>query len=479
MTNGRTMLFNTAAFIIFITCVTFFYYLLPCIIKHPGTQPVFLIISGLFFYAYNDPAYALCLMAVVLLNEAFFFASRSCFAKGYASRARLFTVSGIAVDVFILFFFKYSGPAASLLFKDAGITGFLLSIPLPLGISFYIFHAISLLSDSLRDHPGLTDTPVTFTDILCYMTFFPNSVSGPISRFRDFRPQIHRHYFKDVDLRRVFEYLLTGYFFKVSIADNIQNYTTYLTETDFYGGSPLRILLQMFGYSCQIFSDFAGYSYIAIGLGLLLGINLPENFNFPYISESLTEFWRRWHISLSSWLKEYIYIPLGGNRKGQARTCLNLMAVMLIGGIWHGSGLKYLFWGALHGLLLVIDKLLMRLLPLKKPSPAPLRILRIILTFIIVSWLWLFFKMKDFNAVMAVTRQMFTGWDSLRSFDPKEILMLCFYMLPVFMFHMFYLLKDRLHNRGDKDIRFPLYAVMILFLLLNRGTSDAFIYFKY
>ncbi len=473
------MLFNTLSFIIFIICVTLAYYLLPCFIKHPGTQTVILIISGLFFYAYNHPAHALCLIVVILINEAFFFSSRSCFRKGHTSRACFLTISGISVNVLILFFFKYCGLAASTLFGNGSISELFLSIPLPLGISFYIFHAISLLANSQKNDFDIAGTPVSFTDILCYMTFFPNSVSGPITSFKDFRPQICRHYFKDADLRKTFEYLLTGYFFKVSIADNIQNYTTYLTETDFSGGSPVRILSQMFGYSCQIFSDFAGYSYIAIGLGVLLGIKLPQNFNFPYISQSLTEFWRRWHMSLSAWLKEYIYIPLGGNRKGRVRTYLNLMTVMLIGGIWHGSESKYLLWGALHGLLLVFEKLMMHLFPSKKKFPAPIRFLKIIMTFTIVSWLWLFFKMKNLNAVMAITYQMFTGWNSILSFDSREILMLCFYMLPVFLLHLFYILKEHLTRTRNINLRFPLYAVMILFLLLNRGTSDAFIYFQY
>ena len=420
------MLFNSLSFIIFVICVTLIYYILPRFIRYEGTQRLVLIFSGLFFYAYNRLYYAVCLLAVALLNGACFFAARRLIIAGRAKAARFIIAGGICIDVLILFFFKYSG------------------VLFPLGISFYIFHAISMLADSVNKERGIADAPVRLTDILCYMTFFPNSVSGPITRFKDFLPQPGRHSFKEADKRKAFEYLLLGYFFKAAVADNIQNYTTYLGETDFTGLSPLRILFQMFGYSCQIFADFAGYSYIAIGLGLLLCIRLPQNFNFPYISQSLTEFWRRWHMSLSGWLKEYIYIPLGGNRKGTLRTCINLMAVMLIGGIWHGSEWKYFIWGALHGLLLVTERMLSRASGQKKSSSVPAKALRTFITFFIVSWLWLFFKMKDPGAVIRITRQMLTGWSSIRDVDPKEILMLCFYMCPVFMLHLIYKLARTL-----------------------------------
>ena len=480
------MLFNSTAFIIFIFAVTLLYYLVPLIIKKQGVQSWILILSGLFFYAYLNLFYALSLLICCIFNELIVLGMHGFYQKQNKKGIKILAGSAIAVNVFILFFFKYSGMFATLLLGEGELTSFFIGLPLPLGISFYIFHAISMLADIngnsqiFFEKSGRWDR---FVGIMCYMTFFANSVSGPVTKYNDFEPQIKRHYFKEVDLKKVFEYLLLGYFFKVCVADNMQNYTILLTEKQFGGVSPLAIMIQMFGYSCQIFADFAGYSYIAIGVALLLGYSLPQNFNFPYISKNITEFWKRWHISLSSWLKQYVYFSLGGNRKGKIRTYFNLMAVMLIGGIWHGADWKYLLWGGLHGLLLVIERIFANLTNKKRNSEKKelfaVGLIRMIITFIIVSWLWLFFKMEGYEAVFGATRQMFTGWEDVMAMDTTGLLMACFYMLPVFAFHGVYIAKEKGLLFTGKNWKYVFYAVMILSLLLNRGTSDAFIYFQY
>ena len=478
------MLFNSSAFIVFICAVVLVYYLAPCVIKQQGIQSWILVFSGLFFYGYNSPYCMASLIICCLFNEAVLSVMEAMAKMKSKAGMKAVMVFGVAVNVAALVFFKYGGLfAKTILGENHHIASYLLGLPIPLGISFYIFHAISMTVDSGKKGTDLeySETAVKrLVKVLCYMSFFPNSVSGPIIRYDNFSSQIKRHYFKEVDKIKVFEYLLLGYFFKTVVADNIQNYTIILAERQFMGTSPIRILVGMFGYSCQIFADFAGYSYIAIGLGLLLGFKLPQNFNFPYISKSVKEFWRRWHMSLSAWLKTYIYIPLGGNRKGVIRTYLNLMIVMLIGGIWHGGAWKYLLWGALHGLLLVIERILSGLFNKKdneKTNPV-MGIIKILITFTIVSWLWLFFKMDSHTAVLNATKQVFTGWEDIWAFNTSEAVMACFYMLPVFGFHGVYVLKEKGVLKGN-NWKYIFYAVMIIGILLNRGTSDAFIYFDY
>ena len=477
-------LFDSTSFLIFLCVVALLYYLLPILLKKDGLQTLILIGAGVSFYAGLDVFYALSLSGCCLINEAFVIVMYRFHTKGNDRAKKAAAGIGIAVNVLILFFFKYSGLFSMLIFGDGELTSFFLGLPLPLGISFYTFHAVSMLAD-LSGGTEAEEAENGFwkrsAGVFCYLTFFANSVSGPVTKYNDFRPQIRRHFFKEVDLRKIFEYLVLGYFFKLCVANNIQNYTIDLTETDFSGRSPITILVQMFAYSCQIFADFAGYSYIAIGIALLFGYRLPKNFDFPYISKSITEFWKRWHISLSSWLKQYIYFSLGGNRKGKVRTYINLMVVMLVGGIWHGADWKYLLWGALHGLFLVLERMGSHLMTgrEKKKENALLSFVRMIVSFTIVSWLWLFFKMNGYGAVLSATKQIFTGWRYMMVIDTTAILMACFYMFPVFAFHAVYLAGRNGKWLKGENWKYFFYGAMLLALLLNRGTSSAFIYFQY
>ena len=229
---------------------------------------------------------------------------------------------------------------------------FLLKLPLPIGISFFVFHNISLLVDLTRQKAA----PPTLTSVFLYIIFFPQLVAGPITRAEMFMPQIKPKYFVEIPFVEAAKWILTGYFFKLYVANNLNEMTSYMSFPLYETLQTQDRWLLVFLYSYQIYADFFGYSAIAIGLGLLFGYRLPINFNLPYISTSFSEFWTRWHISLSTWLRTYLYIPLGGNRHGVWRTYLNLMIVMGLGGLWHGAGLGYLMWGLLHGLLLVIER---------------------------------------------------------------------------------------------------------------------------
>ncbi|MEQ8682884.1 MAG: MBOAT family O-acyltransferase, partial [Cyclobacteriaceae bacterium] len=220
---------------------------------------------------------------------------------------------------------------------------FLIAIPLPIGISFFTFQGISLLVDAYRNRAGTSDQirVLPFWKLLfhtsLYISLFPQLVAGPIVKAHDFYPQIRTKYLSGIQWNYVFQHVVTGYFLKMVVADNLKDFTGELVWPSFERFSSVELLVYLFGYSMQIFADFAGYSLIAIGISGLFGYIIPQNFNFPYVASGFSDFWKRWHISLSTFLKEYLYIPLGGNRKGRVRTYLNLMIVMALGGLWHGA----------------------------------------------------------------------------------------------------------------------------------------------
>src|SRR3977135_3761261 len=337
------MTFTSWQFGIFVAAVFGAYYL-P---SFKALQIQLLVIASLFFYGYGQPE-LLPLLAVAVIGTYLFL------ILAFQNR-RVWLPIGIAFNLALLAFFKYKflfvDPTSPALAGVAPID-FLLKLPLPIGISFFVFHNISLLVDLTRQK----SSPPDLTSVFLYIIFFPQLVSGPITRAEMFMPQIQPKYFGDIPFVEAAKWILTGFFFKLYVANNLNEMTSYM---DF----PLHETLQtqdrwllVFLYSHQIYADFFGYSAIAIGLALLFGYRLPVNFNLPYISASFSEFWSRWHISLSSWLRTYLYIPLGGNRRGTVGSHRNIMIVSGRGRLRHGAGLSYLAWGGMHGVLLVAER---------------------------------------------------------------------------------------------------------------------------
>src|SRR6185436_17128274 len=347
---------------------------------------------------------------------------------------------GIVFNLALLAFFKYKllfiDPASPSLVDFAPLD-FLLKLPLPIGISFFVFHNISLLVDLTRQKAA----PPTLTGVFLYIIFFPQLVSGPITRAEMFMPQIKPKYFADVP------------------------FVEALQTRD-------RWLL-IFLYSYQIYADFFGYSAIAIGLGLLFGYRLPINFNLPYISTSFSEFWTRWHISLSTWLRTYLYVPLGGNRHGLWRTYLNLMIVMGLGGLWHGAGLSYLMWGLLHGLLLVLERpLLARLASI---DFAVFRAARMTFVFFCVTMLWIFFKLPNFDHVVGYLAGMFTPSTNP---NPTKLFysLALLYSLPVMIQHLAF---GSLFEGKLRRVEPYVYGSMVALMYLEAGPETSFIYFQF
>jgi len=325
----------------------------------------------------------------------------------------------------------------------------------------------SLANDSFVEHAKRT---------LFFISFFPHLVSGPILKAHDFLPQIKPKYFSDIDWIKCFKALVLGYFLKMVVADNLKDFTFWISYPYFKGHTAITLITMLFGYSCQIFADFAGYSLIAVGLAQLFGYNLINNFNFPYISSSMQEFWKRWHISLSSFLMEYLYIPLGGNRKGKVRTYVNLLLTMFLGGLWHGAAWSYAVWGLVHGFALSIERAL-KGNTIIRPGKYYL-VFKRLLVFCIVTFAWLFFKLPDFSQVLEYLRTIAKNMSF--SFQSKLCFNIILYSSPVFLFHLIYLLRKNINfNMAFEKYCYILYGIMLFLLLTNSGSSGSFIYFQF
>ncbi|MFV0328420.1 MAG: MBOAT family O-acyltransferase, partial [Dysgonomonas sp.] len=316
------MLFNSYIFILLLV-ITFGLYYIP---KLGRFQVLILIIASLVFYSYDQLEFVLLLLfsAGVNILTSYYV------VYGNVKRKKALALTGVVVNLCALAFFKYS-PLISKTFLDPSdsIGNFLLHIPLPIGISFFTFEGISLLMDVWKekyvDNKQIVPKSLAkhAQHTLFFISFFPHLIAGPILKAHEFFPQIKEKYFRDIQWEAAFKNLVTGYFLKMVIADNLKDFTHLMAEPYYFSSITLFILV--LGYSFQIFADFAGYSLIAIGLAKLFVYNFNRNFNFPYISTSFKEFWKRWHISLSTFLMEYLYFSLGGNRKGKVRTYFNLL----------------------------------------------------------------------------------------------------------------------------------------------------------
>jgi alginate O-acetyltransferase complex protein AlgI len=439
-------------------------------------QLAVLVLASAIFYAWDNPRLLGLLISVGILSGLASFAIDRIAAK----RERLaITAVCIALMLGVLGFFKYGGLFYSTLIgagHQPQWEKFFLGIPLPIGISFYIFHAISLLVDIYRRQYRLEAHTRPGSHLLrtgLYIVFFPQLIAGPITKARNFYPQIMQKHFSGIDWSFAFHCLLLGYFMKLVVADNLAVETQAMSFPDFLHTPGILLGALLLGYSCQIFSDFFGYSLMAMGLAALFGYRLPENFNRPYIAASFSEFWQRWHMSLSAWLRDYLYIPLGGSRKGRLRTYLNLFIVMFLGGLWHGAAWSFAIWGSVHGLALAIERLVTN----GKTHGAPpywVRGLRIALVFSVVTIAWLFFRLANYDQAFSYLWHMVSNL--LAPVPRSRFFTILIYCLPVLAFHAMPLAGDFFARKG---VRHTLYALMLFFIISNAGVPGAFIYFRF
>ena len=399
------MQFPTAIFACFFALVLALHWTLP---ERSALRKWSLLAASVFFYAWWSWKFALLTLASAALNHG---AARLVDASSDPKRRRRLLVGAVAGNLLLLAFFKYAGflfmdvfhPLAvlccrpfgaveSLLEFEETILPFVESIVLPIGISFYTFQAIAYVADVAS---GKSRPAASLLDFANYLAFFPKLCAGPIVRPADLLPQMEKLPSHDVkiDTGRAATLVLGGLFKKVVVANWLSQHLADPVFTDPESFGAVDALLGAYGYAIQIYCDFSAYSDIATGCALLLGFTFPDNFRAPYVATSLQDFWRRWHITLSSWLRDYLYIPLGGSRCAKWKIHRNLILTMLLGGLWHGAGWSYILWGAIHGLGQSLERPFNKKRPAgAPPPPRAVTFLRGLLTFHVVAFAWIFFR---------------------------------------------------------------------------------------
>jgi D-alanyl-lipoteichoic acid acyltransferase DltB (MBOAT superfamily) len=399
------VLFPTATFAIFFLLVLPLSWLT---MPWPHRWRTFIVVASYVFYSWWDWRFIFLLAGCTLWNQVL--AVRIWRSRVEAQRKALLLLA-LAGNLAVLGYFKYYDFFVSSSDNLLSVVGLdvpldLKTIVLPVGISFYTFMAISYVVDAYRGE----FEPTTLEKFAVYLSFFPHLVAGPIVRPAELIPQFSKP--RDprrIDTSRAFYLIATGLFKKVVIA----NYLASSIVDEVFGApgqhSSLEILIAVYAYAVQIYADFSGYTDIAIGIALLLGFTFPQNFDSPYAAVSVQDFWRRWHMTLSRWLRDYVYIPLGGNRGGTIFTYRNLLLTMLIGGLWHGAAWTFVVWGGLHGLALASERFRRDRGGVSEPSGWARWRARIV-TFHFVCLAWIFFRADSFGAAWDMIQGLFTGW---------------------------------------------------------------------
>lgn len=391
------MLFNSLIYIFIFLPITIIIYSL-LLKKHLlAISKLWLIISSIIFYAYYDPKYTFLLLISMLIN---FTIGNLFHEKLFADsiKRKLLLVTGLVFNILLLGYYKYANffidNVNALFHSDISIQ----KIILPLGISFFTFTQISYLVDEYKKEAK----EYNFINYMLFVTFFPHLIAGPILHHKEIIPQFSEK------RRKIFQYknliigifLFTiGLFKKVILADSFSTYVNYG-----YGSAEISMLegwIVVLSYTLQIYFDFSGYTDMALGSAKMLNIDLPVNFNSPYKANSIQDFWRRWHITLSRFLRDYVYIPLGGNRKGETRTYFNLLITMLIGGLWHGASWMFILWGGIHGLALCVNKIW------QKTKINIANWINITLTFVFINFTWVIFRADSFAQVKKILYSLF------------------------------------------------------------------------
>lgn len=424
---------------------------------------LWLFFASLFFYAWGEPIYIL----IMLFSTFFDYTNGRLMVGASDKKKKLILINSIVVNLGILFFFKYSDFFIKVV-NEFGFNIKPLNLALPLGISFYTFQTLSYTIDCYRGRVNIADNIVDFG---LFVTSFPQLIAGPIVKYIDVEKELKE---RDDSLHsynvgmRIF---IEGLFLKVLLANKFGEIFNSFTFAD--ASSKTLIFLKLVAYSLQIYFDFAGYSKMAIGMGRMLGFHFPENFNYPYISKSITEFWSRWHMTLSSWFKEYVYIPLGGNRVGKARHIFNIFVVWFLTGFWHGADYNFILWGMYFFVVLILEKYFF----LKILEKAPKFISRIY-TLIIIMFSWVLFTSTDLKDIGA----FFTSLGSKPFFSGEVTSFLLQYGILFIIGILFSTPKPKEMFEKQKEA-VQIVMLTIVFILsiaaLVAGNYNPFLYFRF
>ena len=471
------MLFNSLSFVVFLVIVLALYY--AKILNWNNKKRMLLLASYVFYGLWNPPLIILLWISTVVDWTA----GKRLAIEDNPQKRKFWLLLSMFVNLGFLAFFKYGDflleNFVSLL-NTVGVDfqAMPMDIILPMGISFYTFQTMSYTIDLYKRK---IEPARTFLDFALYVTFFPQLVAGPIVRAKDLITQFYEE--KRVTYNQFVWgiFLLTiGVFQKVVLAD------TLLSETadDVFGSSKLLYGIDAWigtlAFSGQIFFDFAGYSTCAIGIALMLGITLPDNFRYPYASLGFSDLWGRWHISLSSWLRDYLYIPLGGNRHGITRMYVALMLTMLLGGLWHGAAWTFMIWGGLHGTYLILEKLQKQYVPFKITKWNG--IFLSFLTFSCVNITWVFFRAREFDTAWNMIKSMFyMQSNSEKILDSFTIIKVCIVIGILFLCHWI-MRNTSMKEVAQKTSPWVLgvfWAILFFLIVIAQGSGEQFIYFQF
>lgn len=469
------MLFNTYQYLVFLPLVVIIYYLLPH--KYRWTL---LLAASYYFYMCWKAEYLILILASTGID---YWASLRMSRHRSKKKRKKYLILSLFTNLGILFLFKYFN------FFNESVTAVLeqfdifresrtFNLLLPVGISFYTFQTLSYTIEvymgkqKVERHLGIFAT---------YVAFFPQLVAGPIERFYNLGPQFKtRQILTYKNLANGLRLILYGLFIKMVIADNISVYVdqVYADPLDYNSWS---VITALFFYSFQIYSDFYGYSLVAIGSALLLGIKIMDNFKTPYMAKNIAEFWSRWHISLSTWFRDYVYIPMGGNRVKISRFALNILVVFMVSGLWHGANWTFVIWGAMYGVIYLIEYLTGKLLPVGTNKGISLvNIIRMLKNFVLVTVIWIFFRSPSIAEAGDIFRAIFNNGEVFDLFNVP---------VRIWIFLIFFILSDiALYNtRFDKWcddrpllIRWGVYFILMFSIIAFSGVENfPFIYFQF
>lgn len=468
------MLFNSLKFLVFFPLVLIIYFLLK-----PRYRNLFLLLASYFFYLNWQPIYVvLILVSTIVTWLCGLFIENS----GNAERKKLYLTISLIINFSILFFYKYFNFINEIVFDFLDSFGIRyemvnFDVLLPVGISFYTFQAVGYTIDVYR---GNLKPEKNLIDYSLFVSFFPQLVAGPIERAKNILPQFKEikifsweNFYKGIKL------MLWGYFLKLVLADRLGIYVDAVyNNIENHNGSTVIIASILFAF--QIYGDFAGYSLIAIGTAKVMGFDLMNNFKRPYFASNMKSFWSRWHISLSTWFRDYLYISLGGNRRGRFRTDFNLFITFIISGVWHGANYTFIVWGALHGMYQVIEKSF----GYKKDKDSIIgRLIKILITFFLVDFAWIFFRANSISDALLAINKIFTSPSDSLFLKADILLGASFALLILFIKEFkdeFYMDKIKFLSNENEYLSI-FYCVLLFSIILLFGVfdSDQFIYFQF
>lgn len=456
----------------FLPVVLFIYWLLP-----QKTKLFFLVLSSCLFYYWGTFVFTWILLSTIILN--YFFGiiigkTNQIFFK------KTFLAIGIICNLSLLFYYKYADFFSSNLSIILNQSSQYAPIVIPLAISFFTFHAISYLFDIYH---GKSPAEKNLLKLLGYFLFFPHLIAGPILRYHQIEDSLSKPSTSLENISTGLYRFTIGLSKKILIADTLAPYVNEIFAISPQHLSTSEAWVGIIGFSLQIYFDFSGYSDMAIGLAKMFGFQFPENFNLPYMATSITNFWQRWHITLSQWFRDYLYIPLGGNRLGLTKTYLNLLIVFLLCGLWHGANWTFVIWGLFHGLILVLERFISDLKSFTFPSP-----IKWIYSFLLVSIGWVFFRSPDLTYATSYLEKMFllvpsnqTIYYPLRYFLTNEVLIALIFGV-IFSTSIPQFLKQIFQIKNTPIIlKVSVYLLLLIssIIVLSSETYSSFIYFRF